>query len=190
MQAPAFLRTRARHVRHLVRRFFDSLSAEPPPDDAERWVRSNLLPGEIDLWEQMSAPDQRHAARVALDVRDRLPGAGRAVIAAAALHDIGKLASGYGTTGRVAATLFWALVPRPLRGRLAHPMAAGRGPGRLGFLRRLGRYRIHPELGGELLRAAGADALTVAWASEHHAPEWRWTVDPAVGRVLKACDDD
>ncbi len=190
MEPPAFLRTRTRQFRHLVRRFFESLSPAPPPADAERWLRSNLLPGEIDLWEQMSAPDQRHAVKVAVDVHDRLPGAGRAVIAAAALHDIGKLASGYGTTGRVVATLFWALVPGPMRGRLAHQMAAGRGPGRIVFLRRLARYRIHPELGGELLRTAGADALTVAWATEHHAPEWRWTVDAAIGRVLKACDDD
>ncbi len=64
------------------------------------------------------------------------------------------------------------------------------GLGRLEVFKKLGQYRIHPELGRDLLGAAGSDDFTAAWAGEHHAPVEKWTVDPALGHVLKECDDD
>lgn len=170
---------------HLSRRFFGSLSdAEPSPADTA-WVAGILVPGEAELWNRMSPPDRRHAAGVARAVAAELgEGAGREVLAAALLHDVGKVDSGLGTFARVAATV--AGRPPAVRRRSAQ-LARRRGA-----LGRLGRYLRHPEIGARLLEAAGSHALTSAWAGSHHRPEERWDpiVPTEIGRVLKAADDD
>jgi hypothetical protein len=56
-----------------------------------------------------------------------------------------------------------------------------------------GRFRTyahHPAIGADLLRDAGADPLTVAWAQEHHLPSERWSVPAELAVALKAADDD
>ena len=162
--------------RHLARRFAGSLSPRPPSPDDEAWARRHLLPGEAALWVRLTNPDRRHAVGVARDVVTRLgPEATRPVVAAALLHDSGKLDSGLGTFARVGATL-WAAA----RGRTR--AAAGNG--------RVARYLRHDELGARALAAAGADPLTVAWARQHHWSEELWTLPPHVAAALKAADDD
>ncbi|MEZ5379725.1 MAG: HD domain-containing protein [Acidimicrobiales bacterium] len=169
-------------VAHLAGRFFGSIRPGPPTADDEAWAASHLGPGELALWQQMSNPDRRHAVQVARDVVGALSdGATDAVIAAALLHDSGKVVSNYRTPMRVVATLVWSLVD-PAR---AHAWLDA-GPPR----RRLAEYRLHPELGADLLAAADADDLVVRWAREHHRPEDRWTIDPRIGSVLKHCDGD
>jgi hypothetical protein len=187
---PGVVGTRIVQARHLVNRFVESLPDDRPAVEDDQWVRRHLLPGEEELWARLSPADQRHSLQVARDVERRLPQADRPVVAAAVLHDVGKLVCGYGTYARVFATLFWALVPGPFRSRFAFGWAAGNGLGRSGVFRKLGEYRIHPELGRDLLDVAGSDGFTVAWAAEHHAPIEKWTVDPNLGHVLKECDDD
>ncbi len=182
--------TRITQGRHLAKRFFASLSSDRPSTADDQWIRANLTSGEEELWGRMDPADQRHSVQVARDVERALPGADRAVIAAAALHDVGKLVCGYGTFARVFATLFWGAIPAPFRSRFAFGWADRQGPGRMGVFRRLGEYRIHPELGRDLLVAAGSDPFTANWAAEHHTPTDRWTVDPQLGHVLKECDDD
>jgi len=163
---------------HLVRRFLGSLSPRPLRDADGEWVRSLLGPGEQALWERMPLADRKHAAGVARDVAGRLgPDATRPVLAAALLHDVGKVDARLGTAGRVAATLI------------------GRRQGaaweaRAGWRGRVGRYLRHDAIGAELLEEAGADPLTVAWAREHHRPESDWSVPEAVGRALRDADDD
>jgi hypothetical protein len=159
--------------RHLVRRFVGSLRPGGPAPIEEAWARSQLLPGEVAIWTHLSGADRRHAAGVARDVAGRLgPLATRPVLAAALLHDSGKLVSGYGTLRRVGATL----------------LALGFGRSR--WKGRLGDYLHHDELGAEQLARAGSDPLTVAWTREHHRPPSSWTLDPAVAHALKAADDD
>jgi hypothetical protein len=184
------IETRARQARHLAKRFFASLSDERPSVAEDQWVRSWLLPEEEQLWAQMTPADQRHAVQVAQEVANSLPHAERPVLAAAVLHDVGKLVSGYRTYARVFATLFWGAIPGPYRSRFAFGWSSGDGLGRFGVFRRLGEYRIHPELGRDLLKAAGSDDFTAAWAAQHHAPIDKWTVDPSLGHLLKECDDD
>ncbi len=177
---------------HLVGRFFGSIRPGPPQPQDEAWAIDHLLAGEADLWERMSNPDRRHAVGVARDVVARWPDLGlddgaattppRPVVAAALLHDVGKVDAGLRTPARVVATLVWGV----LDDRKADEWAEDAS----GFRSRLGRYRRHPEIGAELLRAAGADPLTAAWAEEHHRPAETWSVDPVVGSVLKDCDDD
>ena len=41
-----------------------------------------------------------------------------------------------------------------------------------------------------MLTVAGSDALTVAWAREHHLPPEQWTVERHLADALKAADDD
>lgn len=158
---------------HLARRFFGSLSGAEPTAEDEAWARAQLLPGEQALWSRMSAADRRHAAGVARAVATDLgPAASRPVLAAALLHDSGKVVSGYGTFARVLATLVGLV-----RGREA--------PGG-----RIGAYLRHPHHGAELLAEAGSDPLTVTWAREHHLPPDRWTLDPRLTAALSAADDD
>jgi hypothetical protein len=95
-------------------------------------------------------------------------------LAAALLHDVGKIDSGLGTLARVPATL----VGLAARDRVA----AGDG--------RTARYLRHDAIGATLLVEAGAHPLTIAWAAEHHLPPSRWTVPSEWALALKAADDD
>lgn len=171
-------------VTHLVKRFFGSVVPRGPKAGDDPWAESFLLPGEVELWRRMPKNDRRHAVGVAREVQ-RLLGAdvARPVVAAALLHDVGKVDAGLGTYGRVIATLSGAAV--------RHDQGVIRDWSRTrGMTRRVGLYLMHPKLGGDMLALAGSDPLTEAWAREHHLPDDQWTVDPDVARVLKAADDD
>jgi hypothetical protein len=130
----------------------------------------------------MSGADRRHAVGVAERVERALGHeATRPVLAAALLHDVGKIESGLGTYGRVVATL--------------SAKAAGRGMAstwrkQRGYARKVGLYLEHDQIGADLLELAGSDPLTVAWAREHHLPESDWTIEPHLADALKAADDD
>jgi hypothetical protein len=164
------------HAGHLVRRFLGSLRPGGPPPADEAWARDVLLVGERELWARMSGADRRHAIGVARRTEAALGSrATRPVLAAALLHDVGKVESGFGTFARVGVTV--------AAGVIGHERLS-RGEGRVG------RYVRHDRVGAELLVAAGSDRLTVAWTREHHSPEDSWTVNPEVGAALKAADDD
>ena len=167
---------------HLVRRFVGSLRPGGPGGDDEAWVAALLGQGELELWRRMSGPDRRHAAAVAHRVERALGvEATPPVLAAALLHDVGKVAAGLGTYGRVVATVAGTVAGRG--------MAASWSRSR-GFTRSVGLYLRHAELGADMLRLAGSDPLTVAWAAEHHDPPDRWTVPGRVAEALEAADDD
>jgi hypothetical protein len=167
---------------HLVRRFLGSLRPGGPAPADQAWVDELLRPGERALWARMSGPDRRHAVDVARRVERTLGNeATPPVLAAALLHDVGKVESGLRTYGRVVATVS-AKVAGP---DMAHSWRRQRG-----YARRVGLYLLHADLGGDLLELAGSDPLTVAWAREHHLAEAEWTVDPLIGAALKAADDD
>jgi hypothetical protein len=170
---------------HLIRRFFGSLRPGGPSTDDQVWAESQLLPGERAIWCEMSGPDRRHSAGVAREVERRLGvSVPRPVLAAALLHDCGKLQSGLRTPGRVVATVLCATTVRT-------PDAVAQwATSNSGFRRSIGQYRLHPEIGAELLVAAGSDSLTVAWTREHHQPRATWTIDPSVAAALHAADDD
>lgn len=87
------------------------------------------------------------------------PDATQAHMAAALLHDCGKLAAGLGIWGRVAATV---IGPRTHRFRI---------------------YADHERLGAVMLESAGSDPVTVALVARSDG------VDPEVLAVLTAADD-
>lgn len=160
---------------HLARRFFGALDPRGPSPSEEGWALSLLVDGEPRLWRRMSGPDRRHAAGVARDVASALGAdATRPVLAAALLHDVGKIDAGIGTLARVPATLL-GLVARDR-------FAAGEG--------RVARYLRHDEIGGRMLAQAGSDPLTSTWAAEHHLPPDRWTLPRPIADALKSADGD
>jgi hypothetical protein len=123
-------------IGHLRRRFAGSLSRREPDVADVAWVDSQLLDGESLLWHRMSAADRRHSIAVARRF-DELGPWSREEISGALLHDVGKLESGLGTIGRVAATI---VGPRTARFR---------------------RYHDHERIGAELLAGAGSSHVTV-----------------------------
>jgi hypothetical protein len=125
-------------VGHLARRFATSLSPRPPSADDETWARRWLSDEEIVLWSAMRAADRRHAVEVARRFRDLRPDATRPQTAGALLHDVGKVQSGLGTFGRVAATI---VGPRT---------------------RRFRQYHDHEQIGAAMAAVAGSDPATVA----------------------------
>ncbi len=158
---------------HLARRFMGSLRPGGPAPAAERWVADKLDPTELALWDRLSAPDRRHAVAVAeATVTELGAETPRPVVAAALLHDVGKIDSHLRTPARVLATLASIVLGRD----------------RLGG--RLGRYLHHDAIGAELLTTAGSDPLVVTWAREHHLPPSQWSITPRVANALKAADDD
>jgi hypothetical protein len=166
---------------HLSRRFFGSLWPAGPNRGTEEWVGSVLSERELRLWRRMSAADRRHAAGVARRVERTLgPEASPPVLAAALLHDVGKVSAGLGTYGRVVATMAGAAAGL----KMAEAWTQGRG-----FTRKVGLYLRHPALGGDMLALAESDPLTVTWAREHHLPRDEWTLPIGLATVLKEADD-
>ena len=127
-------------VVHLAKRFAGSLSSAEPDAHREAWARSQLLPGELALWARMPPQDRRHSIEVARRFRDIVETSTRDEMAAALLHDVGKVDCGLGTFGRVTATV---VGPRTERFR---------------------RYHDHERIGVELLTAAGSTEATLALA--------------------------
>lgn len=146
------------------------------------WVAEVLPERQLQLWLRFQNPDKRHSIVVARRVERALGHeATPAILAAALLHDVGKIESRLHTYGRVVATLSGAF--------------AGKGAGAIwmdgkGFARRVGLYLEHARIGGDLLELADADPLTVTWAREHHLPVEQWTLSETVGHVLRDADDD
>ncbi len=174
---------------HLAGRFFGALSPAGPPASDEAWARGTLLDGEQALWARMSGPDRRHAVGVAREsirlLDDDAPP--REVVAAALLHDVGKVESSFGTFARVGITLAAMTAGRKRLVGWAGQSPEGSGPSGTG---RVGLYLAHDRVGADLLERAGSHQLTVTWAREHHMPSTRWTVDSKVGGALKAADGD
>jgi hypothetical protein len=171
-------------VVHLTRRFAGSLRPGGPSSGERTWAEEQLTDAEARLWRSMSGPDRRHSVVVARRVERALGAeATRPVLAAALLHDVGKVDAHLRVYGRVAATLSGAMVGHDPDVIRAWCRAGG-------FTRRVGLYLRHPDLGGDLLALAGSDPLTVTWAREHHLPAEDWTLPAPIATALSAADDD
>lgn len=127
---------------HLVKRFVWSLRDRPIDPAEDAWAESQLVPGEAALWRRMTNLDRRHSAIVARRFVAARPGATRAEIAGALLHDVGKIECRLGVWGRVAASI--------VGGRTA----------------RFRAYLDHERIGAELAAAAGSEPATVDLIAE------------------------
>jgi hypothetical protein len=171
---------------HLTRRFFGSLAPRRVGTADLSWVRTALTPPEDALWSRLSRADQRHALGVARRVQATLRSSPYADddrwIAAALLHDVGKLESGLGTLGRVGATLVRATVGST---------RVSTWSDHNGTRSRIASYARHPELGADRIEDTGGRPEVATWARIHHqADVVTSTVPPLVVEALRAADDD
>jgi hypothetical protein len=169
---------------HLVGRFFGSLGDQRLDADDTAWVEGVLEPGEREVWAGMSRADQSEGVAVARAFAAASSDDDPRWVAAALLHDAGKQVSGYGTFGRVYATVVIAFVGKA-RVREWADLSGRLRP-------RVGWYAAHDDLGAELLAAAGARPEVAAWAAAHHRPgRWAGTGIPAdVCRELAEADGE
>lgn len=161
--------------RHLVRRFFWSLGRRGVDPAAEERLVAALSPAERTLYDCLSGVDRRHGvAGVASVLADLGERATDEVVAAAALHDIGKLAAGLATSGRVAATLVAAVAGErrlDVWADLGSDAATAMDEAPGSWRRRVGRYAHHDVIGAAALHRAGSAELVVDWAAHHHAAD-------------------
>ncbi|MFA5882318.1 MAG: hypothetical protein WDA60_00525 [Acidimicrobiia bacterium] len=172
---------------HLAHRFFGALSPARPRTEDVAWVASALNDHELTVWNRMPRHDRRHSIAVARRVEATLAGTAYAGdprwLEAALLHDVGKLDSGLGVFGRVAATLAGAAA--------GHGMADAWSEKR-GITRRFGLYLRHPELGASRIRICEGSREAAMWAEAHQDPDRydRTGIPPVVVDALAAADDD
>jgi hypothetical protein len=174
-------------IRHLSGRFTRALwPGQPKPDDVA-WVEMLLTPAAFTQFRRQPNHDQRHAIGVAREVQARLAGSEYAGdprwLNAALLHDIGKLDARLGVYGRVIATVSGAVAGRSMAE--AWSMSGG-------FVRRVGLYLRHAELGADRIRVAGGPEEAARWAAVHHDPV-AWAdlgIPEPVVAALDAADND
>jgi hypothetical protein len=133
---------------HLAKRWWLAVAGPDPTPEQDLWAVAFLTGSERELWWQMSPQDRSHAVLVAQRFMAARPDATRSEMAAALLHDVGKIATQLGTWDRVAATVvpLW-VIPRIGSG------AALRD--------RWQTYRDHERIGIEMLESIGSDIETI-----------------------------
>lgn len=162
-------------IPHLAQRTLWSLRKPSPDPDGEQWLLGLLSPAETVLYRSMAEVDRAHAINCAKAVESW----GTEVVVASALHDVGKTQAGLGTPGRVAASFAGLLIPDQARSWET----------RSGLMGQIGRYLDHSEIGASELEAAGASALAVAWAREHHLPAEQSTIAADIRAALHDADE-
>ena len=178
---------RLRRSWHLTKRFFGALVPGAPSSDDETWVAHVLSPKLFDEWKAMPDHDRRHSISVARRLQLGLSTTEHADddqwVAAALVHDVGKLDADLGVFARVATTL--------ARGALGHERT-DRWIDRHGWRLHCARYLRHDELGAARIRAAGGPEAVARWAAAHHdRSHWVGTgIPPEVVAALDAADDD
>jgi hypothetical protein len=171
---------------HLSRRFFCALWPGPPRRRDVDWVEGILAADELALWRLLPNHDRRYSIRVAKLVESRLAGTEYAGqprwLAAALLHDVGKLDASLGIFGRSVATVM---------GAIAGPARVNRWGNAGGFRRRVAWYLHHDERGADRIRAAGGREEAARWARAHHHRDlWPASGVPmAVAEALEAADN-
>jgi hypothetical protein len=166
-------------LRHLVRRLRWSLRSHDFAPESEAALLDRMSAAETALYRRLSVVDRHHAVHNAAHCIDA--GLGDELVVAAALHDVGKLEAGLGTSGRVLASLLSLGAGR-------ERVASWRG--RSGMLGRVGSYASHPELGAAMLAEIGSAPEVIAWARGHHRPLDEVDLEPSVAIVLWQADQD
>ena len=171
---------------HLVARFFGSLVPRRVTSSDAAWVASLLTPPEQSLWAKLGRADQNEGVGVARRAdRDLDRGVDHHddYLAAALLHDVGKLDAGFGPYRRAVATV---------AGSVASRGTIEAWKERRGFTRRCALYLDHAELGALRVRVAGGRERVAQWAAAHHDPTAWPTPDIPAGicKLLAKADGE
>tara|TARA_B100001250_G_scaffold399321_1_gene408599 strand:- start:1524 stop:2045 length:522 start_codon:yes stop_codon:yes gene_type:complete len=167
---------------HLTKRFWFSLKPQELSGKDLNWVRSHLSESEFAYWEKLSTADKDHSFRVAKQAESEIGEKGKEFMAAALLHDIGKLESRFTTFGRVFATLWCLFFPFRKMEKWEERTK--------GLRRRLIDYAKHPELGAELLKGIDSKQQTIAWVLEHHSEREKWETPKEIAEILSSSDKE
>lgn len=132
---------------HLMKRFLQSFDTNELDAGDVTLVLKLLSPLEMSLWNRMSVSDQRHSIRVLDRFVTFLPEATTGERVGVVLHDVGKIDSGLGAFGRVAATI---LGPRT---------------------KRFASYHDHEAIGARLLRESGSNQDAIYILESRGRPE-------------------
>ena len=148
-----------------VRQFFGALTARTDKQD-EQTLTPVLTLSQQDLFRRMPTNDQRHSLNVCRTLRQagHTEGTpeGKALLAAALLHDVGKSQGRIWLWHRVAIVLLERWAPRAL-----DRLSSGKPQGwRQGFV----VHRQHPEVGAQWAERAGCSPLTVTLIRRHQEP--------------------
>ncbi|HEY6553053.1 MAG TPA: hypothetical protein VI669_06840, partial [Vicinamibacteria bacterium] len=112
-EPPARALPRAR-LANLIRRQVAALSRLRASPADQAWAASVLEPAELALWRRLSPHDQYHSVEVARGVERRLSGTEYAGdgrwLAAALLHDVGKILADLSLPERIVATLIGKVI--------------------------------------------------------------------------------
>lgn len=154
----------------------------------EQFAAARLTRSELDLFQGMSIPDQRHCLNVAYMAASLAAQAGDcdrgSLVKAALLHDVGRRRGDVSTIDKIIAVLSRAVFGDAWFRRWGRP---GRG-GSWQDLRHAAYVSAHhPELGAALLRSAGTEARVVDLVRAHHQPAN--LSDSRELRLLRQADD-
>jgi len=171
---------------HLARSFARALWPGAPSAEDAAWVAGILEPDELELWRSLPSYEKRYTIRVARLVDEELAGTEFAGderwLAAALLHDVGKLDAGLAVVGRSVATVVGAVAGAARLDRWGHAS---------GFRRRVAWYLRHDDRGADRIRAAGGRDEAARWAwAHHHRDRWAASGVPIpVAEALEAADN-
>ena len=143
-----------------VSQFFRALVARVPKRELDL-LSEYLTPSQLELFRRMPRCDQRHG----LDVFHALRKEGyhdHHLLAAALLHDVGKIDGRLQLWHRVLVVLIKAFWPQLLDRLARREPRSWRYPFYV--------HQHHPELGAELARAAGCSPVTVELIRRHQDP--------------------
>lgn len=130
-----------------------SVPALARPDDD--WASGRLTAAQRGLYLRLPAQERAHGVEVARRLLTHAPDASADLVAAALLHDVGKLGTPQFVLWRVLTHLL------PLADLPSQPRLRG-----LAGARQARRH--HPEYGAALIRAAGAGTKVAALVAAHH----------------------
>jgi hypothetical protein len=169
-----------------VARFFGSLVPRRVDAFDAAWVASLLTPPEQGVWAKLGRADQHEGLAVAQRADLELDPAidhHEEYLAAALLHDVGKLDADFGPYRRAVATVAGAMAGRSTIDAWKE---------RRGFVRRCALYLDHAELGAVRVSVAGGRERVAQWAAAHHdASAWPTPDIPLdVCRILAEADGE
>ncbi|HSM55656.1 MAG TPA: HD domain-containing protein [Candidatus Sulfomarinibacteraceae bacterium] len=163
-------------IAYRLGQFWQLVTAHPLSPEAWQEVATVLSPQELALFRRFDRADQQHSYRVLRTLRQ----AGHEdpdLLAAALLHDIGKIHCRPQLWERVLGAILEKIAPRRAR-------AWGAGDAR-GWRRALAIRRQHPEWGSYLAQEAGSCALTIELIRRHQ-DEQLLSTDEHLHRLLAA----